>query len=86
LGYLSNGIEIFLKKPENVDWSWMVGNILHNQDRHLLKYLEEFESARKFLAPHKQTIAEMLKFAQEQKAKDFTEADIEDWQKIIELL
>jgi 5'-deoxynucleotidase YfbR-like HD superfamily hydrolase len=86
LGYLSNGIEVFLKKPEGVDWQWMVGNILHNQGKHLVKYFEEFESAKKYFALHKQTLADMLKFAQETKTRDFTDEDVADWEKILEMI
>ncbi|HBR80969.1 MAG: hypothetical protein UX09_C0009G0004 [Candidatus Uhrbacteria bacterium GW2011_GWE2_45_35] len=86
LGYISNGVEIFQKQPNSVDWQWMVGNILHNQGKHLLNYLTEFESARKFMTPFKETLVAMLEFAKQKKAKDFIPEDAESWQKIIEMI
>jgi 5'-deoxynucleotidase YfbR-like HD superfamily hydrolase len=88
IGYLSNALEVFQKQPANVDWPWLIGNIVHHQGKHLLNYLKEFASAKRYLSENKTVIQEMVNWidAHRAEAKNFTDEDKIIWTQICELI
>lgn len=88
IGYLSNAIEVFQKRPTNVDWPWLAGNVMHHQGEHLLNYAKEYESAKKFLTENKTVIREMFDWIDKHRveAKNFTDEDKIIWEQICALI
>lgn len=82
LGYLKTALEEYERKPKDVDWARLCGNVLHHQGKHLLNYVKTFPVAVNYLKNYAEKIREMVVGL-----KGYPEVgddDIQIWQEILE--
>ncbi|RMD85459.1 MAG: HD domain-containing protein [Candidatus Dadabacteria bacterium] len=84
IGYLETAVDLFRKKPSDIDWRNIVGNVLFNQGKHFDYLVDDYRAAREAIRSMKEDIEKMLKFVERNMEHLEDSPDVGLWRSILE--